>query len=224
MPVFPPIINNNISNIRDTLHITLTAAGWANNQQVIPCNSVGSNSTVMPNPTAASKQAYINAGIELTEATTESLTFTCATVPPIEDIAVLVHVIDPLITAEPILTFDSVEEMNAYEAEDGAIAIVPSEGESGAFPVVELTTVPTTEEQMGSETENAALDAVADKSNIFVKVKYGESTPPVLLPMTAYELEGLPCFVGVLYPITMNNVYLFLGNTGSGWLILAMGM
>lgn len=30
-----------------------------------------------------------------------------------------------------ILTFDSVEEMNAYEAEEGAIAMVPSEGESG---------------------------------------------------------------------------------------------
>ena len=86
-------------NIRDTVAITLKAVNWTDNLQIIPCNSVGSNSVVMPNPTAASKQVYINAGIELIEATAESLTFTCANVPT-EDIAVLVHIIDPLISAD----------------------------------------------------------------------------------------------------------------------------
>ena len=214
-------------NVRATLEITLKSTDWADNKQTITEAAVSENSTLIVNPTEESNDAYIESVIELSQELTEvgKMVFTCVTVPT-EDIAVLVHIIDPLITAESteILSFDSVDEMNAYEAEDGAIAMVPSEGESGGFPVVELTTVPTTEEQMATEAENTALSAVADKANIFVKVKYGESTPPVLLPMTAYEMEGLPCFVGVLYPVITNNVYLLLGNTGDGWVVLAMGM
>jgi hypothetical protein len=133
------LMGSGSGNIRDTVELTLEAANWSENRQVIPCNSVGSNSTVMPNPTAASKQAYIASGIMLTEAEVGKMVFECV-VPPTEDIAVLVHIIDPLITAEPILTFDSVEEMNAYEAEDGAIAIVPSEGEEKVINLTQYAT------------------------------------------------------------------------------------
>lgn len=125
---------------------------------------------------------------------------------------------EPAPVQPPYSGDDILAAANAYT--DKKVA----EGGGGAFPVIELTTVPSTEEQMATEAENTALNAVADQSNIFVKVKYGESTPPVLLPMTAYELEGLPCFVGVLYHFGSNNVYLCLGNTGDGWLVVTMGM
>ena len=62
--------------------------------------------------------------------------------------------------AANILTFDSVDEMNATTAPDGTIALVPCEGESGGggLPVVELTT-PITAEAAFTEAENEALTA-----------------------------------------------------------------
>lgn len=84
--------------VRETADITLTAADWTDKTQVIPCSSVGENSTVFPNPTAESKDAYITAGIELTEATAETLTFTCANVPA-DDINVVVYISDPVISS-----------------------------------------------------------------------------------------------------------------------------
>jgi len=119
-------------NIRETLEITLKSTDWADNKQTIEANAILENSTVVVNPTEESKDAYIDSGIMLTEAEVGYMVFECAEAPT-EDIAVVVHVVDPLITAEPILSFNSVDEMNAYEAEDGAIAIVPSEGDSTPF-------------------------------------------------------------------------------------------
>lgn len=135
------------SNVRDTLTLTLKADSWADSKQTIPEAAVTENCTLIVNPTEESNDAYIESAIVLDEAEVGKMVFTCSTVPT-EDIAVLVHIIDPLITAESteILTFDSVEEMNAYEAEDGAIAIVPSEGESGGsgFAVIKLSSLPDT--------------------------------------------------------------------------------
>ncbi len=120
--------------------------------------------------------------------------------------------------------YDSLDSVPA-DLPEGSFVAVPSEGgNGGAFPIVELTTVPSIEEQMATEAENTALNAVADNANIYVKVKYGEDKPYVLLPMTAGEMEGLPCFFGLFYQFGENNVYLILGNTGDGWIILAMGM
>lgn len=84
--------------VRETVDITLTAADWTDKTQVIPCSSVGENSAVFLNPTAESKDAYITAGIELTDATAESLTFICANVP-VDDINVVVYISDPVISS-----------------------------------------------------------------------------------------------------------------------------
>lgn len=215
-----------IGNLRDTLQITLKASDWPDNKQTIEAAEVAENCTLVVNPTEGSKDAYIAGVIELTEAEVGKMVFTCVNVPT-EDIGVLVHVVGSLVEVEStkILSFDSVDEMNAYQAEEGAIALVPSEGGGGGgMPVVELSTIPTdTSEQMLTEAENTALNAVADKDNIFVKFKYGEEAPPVLIPMTAYEMEGLPCFSGVYMYNGINNVYLLLGNTGEGWLMVVMG-
>jgi len=115
-------------NIRETLEITLKSTDWADNKQTIEANAISENCTLVASPTTESTEAYIASGIMLTEAEVGEMAFECV-VPPTEDIAVLVHVIDPLIAVESteILSFDSVDEMNAYEAEDGTIAIVPSE-------------------------------------------------------------------------------------------------
>lgn len=68
-----------------------------------------------------------------------------------------------------ILTFDSVEEMNASNAPEGSIAIVPSTGGGGGsgLPTVTLTTAISTEVAILTAEESAALDAVADAGEMY---------------------------------------------------------
>lgn len=74
-------------------------------------------------------------------------------------------------SVQNIMTFDSVDEMNATSAPEGTIALVPSEGESGGgLSVVELTTIPTDEGSALTEEENAVMTkAFAKGLSIIVK-------------------------------------------------------
>ena len=64
--------------------VTLTAAGWSNNQQTVTVNGVSATETaqlIQPMPAVASQQAYMAAGIYCSGQAANSLTFTCSTVP-----------------------------------------------------------------------------------------------------------------------------------------------
>lgn len=64
--------------------ITLTAAGWSNNDQTVPVPGVSASETaqlITPTPAIASQFAYHEAGIMCTWQDANSLTFTCRTVP-----------------------------------------------------------------------------------------------------------------------------------------------
>lgn len=196
-------------NIRDTLEITLKSTDWADNKQTIPANAISENSTLVASPTTESTEAYIASGIMLTEAEVGEMAFECV-VPPTEDIAVLVHIVDPLITTNPILSFDSVDEMNAYEAEDGAIAIVPSEGESGAAKmyVLKVSEVPTADSPVVFDNENTTIlnDAVANETDIlFLKIE-GIYAAPTVYTFVRSDLEGV-------------TIYSCLPATGTLWVI-----
>lgn len=64
--------------------ITLTAAGWSSNAQTVTVSGVSASETaqlITPTPAIASQTAYYEAGIMCTNQGTNSLTFTCQTVP-----------------------------------------------------------------------------------------------------------------------------------------------
>jgi hypothetical protein len=64
--------------------ITLTAAGWSSNTQTVTVSGVVASETaqlITPTPAIASQSAYYEAGIMCTNQGTNSLTFTCQTVP-----------------------------------------------------------------------------------------------------------------------------------------------
>lgn len=64
--------------------ITLTAAGWSSNAQTVTVSGVSATETaqlITPTPAKASQSAYYEAGIMCTNQGTNSLTFTCQTVP-----------------------------------------------------------------------------------------------------------------------------------------------
>ena len=64
--------------------ITLTAAGWSSNAQTVTVSGVSATETaqlITPTPAIASQSAYYEAGIMCTNQGTNSLTFTCQTVP-----------------------------------------------------------------------------------------------------------------------------------------------
>lgn len=82
------------SNMRETLNITLAADAWVNGAQTIETLAIGDNSTVFPTPAPGSRDAYVNAGIQISAATSNSLIFTCAEVPT-TDIVVEVFVTEP---------------------------------------------------------------------------------------------------------------------------------
>lgn len=74
--------------------VTLTAAGWSNNQQTATVNGVSATETaqlIQPMPAVASQQAYMAAGIYCSGQAANSLTFTCSTVPT-QDITVYVTI------------------------------------------------------------------------------------------------------------------------------------
>lgn len=117
--------------LRDTLTITLKASAWADGKQTILAEAVSENCTLVVNPTEGSKDAYIASGIVLEEAEVGKMVFTY-TEEPTEDIGVVVHVVGSLVEVDGAPDFiyaNSKEELP--DAKEGAIAFVPSEGESG---------------------------------------------------------------------------------------------
>lgn len=59
----------------------LTVAGWSNNTQTVTVTGVTATNTVFVSPAPASASDYASAGIICTAQSTDSLTFTCVTVP-----------------------------------------------------------------------------------------------------------------------------------------------
>lgn len=59
----------------------LTVAGWSSNTQTVTVTGVTATNTVFVSPAPASASDYASAGIICTEQGTNSLTFTCTTVP-----------------------------------------------------------------------------------------------------------------------------------------------
>ena len=64
-----------------SLTVTLSASGWINNSQTVQVINMNSTKSVIVEATEASKDAYAGAGIKCTAQATNSLTFTCETVP-----------------------------------------------------------------------------------------------------------------------------------------------
>ena len=63
------------------LTVTLTASGWSNNAQTVTATGVASDRVVIVTPAPASIANYTSAGIYCSAQGTNTLTFTCATVP-----------------------------------------------------------------------------------------------------------------------------------------------
>lgn len=64
--------------------VTLTTSGWSSNTQTVTVSGVSATETaqlITPTPAIASQSAYYEAGIMCTNQGTNSLTFTCQTVP-----------------------------------------------------------------------------------------------------------------------------------------------
>ena len=59
----------------------LTVVGWSNNTQTVTVTGVTATNTVFVSPAPASASDYSSAGIICTAQGTDSLTFTCTTVP-----------------------------------------------------------------------------------------------------------------------------------------------
>lgn len=67
-----------------SIAITLTTSGWSSNTQTVTVSGVSATETaqlITPTPAIASQSAYYEAGIMCTGQETNSLTFTCQTVP-----------------------------------------------------------------------------------------------------------------------------------------------
>lgn len=67
-----------------SIAITLTTSGWSSNTQTVTVSGVSASETaqlITPTPAIASQSAYYEAGIMCTNQGTNSLTFTCQTVP-----------------------------------------------------------------------------------------------------------------------------------------------
>lgn len=64
-----------------SLTVTLSASGWLNNTQTVQVINMNSTKSVIVEANEASKDTYAGAGIKCTAQATNSLTFTCETVP-----------------------------------------------------------------------------------------------------------------------------------------------
>ena len=73
--------------------ITLTVAGWSNNQQTVSVTGVTANNTVIVSPAPASVPDYGTAGIYCSVQASGTLTFTCSTIPTVA-ISVNVSIFD----------------------------------------------------------------------------------------------------------------------------------
>lgn len=70
-----------ISTDPTTATVTLTASGWLNNSQTVTVSGVTASNHVIISPATASYSDYVAAGIICTAQASNSLTFTCSTVP-----------------------------------------------------------------------------------------------------------------------------------------------
>lgn len=77
----------------NTATATLTASGWANNEQVVSVSGVTANNLVMVAPEPDSHAAYAEANIRCIAQNAGSLTFTCEDVPGDE---VVVNIVMPV--------------------------------------------------------------------------------------------------------------------------------
>lgn len=80
-----PTPKSYVDAIKPKAHkITLTTAGWADNQQTVTLTGVLADEDsqfILPTPAAASRTMYNDCDIQCITQATDSLTFSCATVP-----------------------------------------------------------------------------------------------------------------------------------------------
>lgn len=62
----------------------LAAANWSDNSQTITVNGATSTNDIIVSPSAASEEAYTNAGVKGTAQGTNSLTFSCEETPEVD--------------------------------------------------------------------------------------------------------------------------------------------
>lgn len=64
--------------------VTLTTAGWSNNEQTASVNGVTVDNTVIVGPSPTSQDVWAKAGVKCTAQAANSLTFTCKSVPTVD--------------------------------------------------------------------------------------------------------------------------------------------
>lgn len=78
-------VDNAVSAVKPKAHkVTLTVAGWADNQQTVTLTGVLADEDsqfILPTPTAASRTMYNDCDIQCITQAADSLTFSCAEVP-----------------------------------------------------------------------------------------------------------------------------------------------
>ena len=68
-------------SVVDQQQVTLTVAGWVNNQQVVSVAGVLANNPVFPSPDPASQKAYGESGVYCLAQAAGTLTFACEEKP-----------------------------------------------------------------------------------------------------------------------------------------------
>lgn len=78
-------VDNAVSAVKPKAHkVTLTVAGWADNQQTVTLTGVSADEDsqfILPTPAAASRTMYNDCDIQCITQAADSLTFSCAEVP-----------------------------------------------------------------------------------------------------------------------------------------------
>lgn len=78
-------VDNAVSAVKPKAHkVTLTVAGWADNQQTVTLTGVSADEDsqfILPTPAAASRTMYNDCDVQCIAQAANSLTFSCATVP-----------------------------------------------------------------------------------------------------------------------------------------------
>lgn len=127
-------------------------------------------------------------------------------------------------SAQSIMTFDSVDEMNATEAPDGTIALVPSEGESGGgLPVVELETTVTSEQTILSDSDSSIIGQIGHNVFVLKATAYDAGNIPLVLNMNTIDY-GVLVEGGIMYSgNTIVNDWLYcvsISNIAGSWDVL----